>query len=141
MNRDRLLGGTMEPYDTDELLADLDTFLDNSLQHLPVRQGNSHVQNIIEVLLPHGATGLLRPRAINEIELLCRTDGGSICRRFSESVQSVFNQYNVNSVTFDPMYTATRGLFSSRHDGPNAIWIVHPERANAWLRKRCRRLN
>jgi hypothetical protein len=104
-----------------------------ALQKRRTRRDNPYVVDLIGVLRPHGEYGLSRRRVIDTLERVRRAKGLPVPPTFDEVVQSAFNQHCVDSVVFKVRRVPADGLFSSRRDGPNATWIVHVGRADAWL--------
>lgn len=97
------------------------------------RRDNPYVADLVEVMWPHGDTGLSRRKIIDTLERSRREKGLPVPDRFEETVQSAFNQHCMQSTVFRKRKVPTEGLFSSRRDGASAIWAVYRERAKAWL--------
>lgn len=118
--------------------------MDDSLEELQrsathqwnTRHDNPYVATLIEVLLPYGEHGTPRRHAIDSVEHRRRKKGLHEPRHFDEVVQSAFNQHCVTSAVFRKRNSPGDGLFSSRRDVNNAIWIVLADRAESWLRAR-----
>jgi len=117
-------------------LEDLIQEANAALRKKKTRRDNPYIADLIEALRPHGDKGLPRPKVIDTLERIRRTKGLPMPKTFDEVVQSAFNQHCVNSDVFKARRVPANGLFSSRHDGPNAIWILHLGRADAWLHAR-----
>jgi hypothetical protein len=115
----------------DDLLEELQR---SATQRWNTRHDNPYVATLIEILFPYGERGMPRRHAIDSVEGCRRDKGLCIPKSFDEVVQSAFNQHCVTSAVFRRRNCPADGLFSSRRDGSNAIWVMHADRADAWLR-------
>lgn len=97
------------------------------------RRDNPYVADLIELLLPYGQRGMPRAKAIDQLETTRRKKGLPVPKTFEQTVQSAFNQHCINSEVFLKRKVFSDGVFSSRRDGNEALWIAHPRMAHAWL--------
>ena len=97
------------------------------------RRENSYVADLVEILWPHGALGLSRRMVIQSMQRLRRAKRLPIPDAFEQTVQSAFNQHCIESAVFRRRNVPADGLFSSRRSGNSTSWIVHRDRATAWL--------
>lgn len=123
--------------DMETLMRDpLDDLLERALAASRERQWrreNPYVVDLVEVLWPHGPGGLSRRKVIESMKVKRHVKGLPVPDSFEETVQSAFNQHCIDSAVFRKRGVPTDGLFSSRRSGNSTSWLVHRDRAAAWL--------
>lgn len=97
------------------------------------RRKHSYVVDLVEVLKPH-PNGLPRRVVLNTLKQKRKANDLPIPPKFEEAVQSVYNQYSVDSLVYKKR-KAPRfdGLFFSPYGKGSGIWAVHGRRAEVWV--------
>jgi hypothetical protein len=104
-----------------------------AIEQRRLRERNTYVRNMIEVLLPH-KRGLRRRIVLNELRSLRRSYRLAIPPTFVQVVQKVYQCYSSQYPAFHARCaTDSDDIFFSPLGKGTGLWAVHPERAAAWL--------
>lgn len=120
-----------------EAIDPLEELLKEALAEAQERQrwrDNPYVADLIEVLLPHGASGWWRTKVIDEMETIRRRKRLPVPQTFEQTVQSAFNHHCTNSAVFKRRNVPEDGLFYSKRHGKYTIWVVHTNLTELALR-------
>src|SRR5262245_45592392 len=100
------------------------------------RQEHPYVLYLIKVLWPY-RYGLRRADVIERIWALREPKGLPMPKNFGETIQSSFNHHTSQSAEFIKRGTGSEeDLFFSPKGKGSGIWAVHPDRAEAWLKRK-----
>lgn len=94
-----------------------------------------YLLDLVRVLRPHAA-GLRRWSVMHKIRAYREAAGSPVGDRMEDAIERLFRNHCADAEKFKRRDTAPdTALFFWPQGKPGGVWAVHPDRADAWLKR------